>query len=200
MTTKKWIIGTAVLGMLITGSAGVYAGTQIEEIKAKLNMKRSIYIDQVEFLAKDGKGNRLYPITYNGLTYLPTRAISQALDVPIKYDDVYDRVLIGIGAEEIERPKFLPLDYPLPADTKRIELVEKQGSVVFVFETKESLSSLAKKYNDYLKKKGYDQIVDSSSASELDLIGKNGVESSAISGAVLDAKKGTYKIEIVWSK
>ena len=53
---------------------------------------------------KDGSGNPVYPIIYNGTTYLPVRAISNMLDIPVDWDASTKTVILGT---EEKPPKSL---------------------------------------------------------------------------------------------
>jgi len=44
---------------------------------------------------KDGLGNPVYPIIYNGTTYLPIRAVSNMLDIPVAWDATTKTVILG---------------------------------------------------------------------------------------------------------
>ncbi|MFP4974398.1 hypothetical protein ACE6ED_03260 [Paenibacillus sp. CN-4] len=92
---KKTVLTTLVLGMTLTGAAGVYAGTQLDKITAYLNHTITFQVDGQAFTPKDGSGKSLTAITYNNLTYLPVRALSDALDVPVTYDAGSKQVRIG---------------------------------------------------------------------------------------------------------
>lgn len=94
---KKTVLSTLVLGMTLTGAAGVYAGTQLDKITAYLNHTITFQVDGQAFTPKDGNGKPLTAITYNNLTYLPVRALSDALDVPVSYDAGSKQVRIGSG-------------------------------------------------------------------------------------------------------
>lgn len=48
---------------------------------------------------EDANGNRVYPIIYNGTTYLPVRAISELMKEPIEWDGITKTVCIGDGVE-----------------------------------------------------------------------------------------------------
>ncbi|MEF3305377.1 hypothetical protein [Paenibacillus sp. GYB003] len=212
MNKKGWFIGASIFGMIVTGSAGVYAGSNLQEIKALLNMEIGIVVNNADFKPVDDEGNRLYPITYNDSTYLPVRAISEALKVPIDYDGTNNRVLIGGSgsgtatpppAASFQRPKHLPSDFPLPADTKKIELLEDavgtNKSVTFTLQTKESLKNLIKTYNDYLKARGYETIVDSSAGNTINISATQSRESTVIEGSIIDAEAGIAEYTITWS-
>jgi hypothetical protein len=92
---KKSAAAMMVLGMTLTGAAGVFAGTQLEKISAYLNHGISFNVDGAAYTPTDGNGNKLAPITYNNSTYLPVRAIADALHVPVSYDGKKGQVTIG---------------------------------------------------------------------------------------------------------
>lgn len=94
---KKSIITIAVACMTLTGAAGVYAGTQLQKITAYLNHQLGIQVNGEAYSLVDRQGNKLTPITYNGTTYLPVRAIGDVLDVPVSYDANKQQVLVGGG-------------------------------------------------------------------------------------------------------
>ncbi|ETT60830.1 stalk domain-containing protein [Paenibacillus sp. FSL H8-0457] len=88
---KKSIAAVAVLGMTLTGAAGVYAGANLEKISAYLNHSIGIQVDGTVY----NTGKKLTPITYQNTTYLPVRAIADVLEVPVRYDAKNNQVLIG---------------------------------------------------------------------------------------------------------
>ncbi|MDT0121022.1 stalk domain-containing protein [Paenibacillus sp. RRE4] len=92
---KKSVATMMVLGMTLTGAAGVYAGTQLEKISAYLNHGIGFNVDGAAYSPTDGNGKKLAPITYNNSTYLPVRALADALHVPVTYDGVNKQVIIG---------------------------------------------------------------------------------------------------------
>lgn len=46
----------------------------------------SIYVDDVKLNPRDANGNPVEVFIYNGTTYLPVRAVSEALEVPVQWD------------------------------------------------------------------------------------------------------------------
>ncbi|MCP1423149.1 hypothetical protein J3D43_001665 [Paenibacillus xylanexedens] len=92
---KKSVATMMVLGMTLTGATGVFAGTQLEKISAYLNHGISFNVDGAAYSPTDGNGNKLAPITYNNSTYLPVRALADALHVPVSYDGKKGQVIIG---------------------------------------------------------------------------------------------------------
>ncbi|MBP2001464.1 hypothetical protein J2Z69_002509 [Paenibacillus shirakamiensis] len=95
---KKTIVSMMVLGMTVTGVGGVYAGTNLQKISAYLNHNIGIQVNGAAYSPTDGKGNKLAPITYNDTTYLPVRAVADALKVPVSYDAIHHQVNIGSGS------------------------------------------------------------------------------------------------------
>ncbi|MDP4095800.1 copper amine oxidase N-terminal domain-containing protein [Paenibacillus sp. P96] len=94
---KKSIVTITVVGMALTGAAGVYAGTQLQKITAYLNHQIGIQVDGEAYSLVDRQGNPLTPITYNNTVYLPVRALGDVLDVQVSYDGKQQQVQIGSG-------------------------------------------------------------------------------------------------------
>lgn len=174
---KKLTIAAVVVGMAVTGATGVYAGSNLQQIKAALNYGIGIEVNGQAYTAKDTNGKTMAPITYNGTTYLPVRAIGEALNTPIAYDAAASKVKIGSAgasssssstssvppsttsnSSNVQRPQHIPADFPIPADAKVFDVIEssKDGvkSVVFSYLTKQSLDQLGNSYKQYFISKG----------------------------------------------
>jgi hypothetical protein len=93
---KLRFISGFVLGSLIFGVAGVYAGTGGNVIKVFYSIK-DIKINKVSKMPKD---NNDKPFVYNGSTYVPLRFVAESLGQPVKWDGKNQTVLIG----ETEKP------------------------------------------------------------------------------------------------
>ena len=92
---KKWIATGAAAIFLISTSAGVYAGSNLQEIKAFLNPSIKFQVNGKPFQPQNEKGAVLAPISYNGSTYLPLRAISTALGVAVEYNTQTNTIFLG---------------------------------------------------------------------------------------------------------
>jgi Copper amine oxidase N-terminal domain. len=92
---KQWIAAGAAAILLVSTSAGVYAGTKLQQIKAYLDPSMKFKVDGKPFQPQNDKGAALAPISYNNSTYLPVRAISKALGVAIEYDSKTNTILLG---------------------------------------------------------------------------------------------------------
>jgi hypothetical protein len=74
---------------------GAYAASNLEEISAYLNKGLKIKLNGKEWTPKDADGNPVYPITYNGTTYLPVRAAGDAVGLKVGWDAETETVLLG---------------------------------------------------------------------------------------------------------
>ena len=77
---RKALTVLAACGLCAFGIAvGAYAATTIQEIKAELRPDFFIVIDGQERTFKNAAGDVVYPILYEGTTYLPIRAIGELM-------------------------------------------------------------------------------------------------------------------------
>ena len=80
---KKTRILATTLCLILMFSAGVFAANIYDTITAEVRTDYTITLDGETQTLKDGKGNTIYPLSYNGTTYLPVRAVANmaGLDV-----------------------------------------------------------------------------------------------------------------------
>ena len=95
---KRGVLSVLVTAIVFT--SGVFAGANIQEIKAVLNTKLNIKVNGQNFVAKETDGTELIPLTYKDRTYLPVRALGEALGVPVDYDTNTNTVLLGTDIEQ----------------------------------------------------------------------------------------------------
>lgn len=97
---KKWLItATASLILSLCLVMTATASPLLQEIRAYLNKEVKLTLNGAPWQAQSG-GQVMYPITYNGSTYLPVRAVAEALDIPIQWDAATKTVHIG-GTSEL---------------------------------------------------------------------------------------------------
>jgi hypothetical protein len=90
----KLIVAGVVIGSAITSSVNVFAYDGTQDIQATFkNIK--VYIDGAELTPKDASGNTLEPFIYNGSTYLPIRAVAEAVGKEVSYDANTNSVYLG---------------------------------------------------------------------------------------------------------
>ncbi|WP_152392757.1 hypothetical protein [Paenibacillus guangzhouensis] len=83
---KKTILAAIVLGMTLSGAAGVYAGSKLEKINAYLNHGITFNVNGADQSLMDSNGKKLAPITYQNTTYLPVRAIADLTGIQVGFD------------------------------------------------------------------------------------------------------------------
>ncbi|UQZ35016.1 hypothetical protein C2I18_16690 [Paenibacillus sp. PK3_47] len=225
---KKWLIAAIAAGMTVTGSAGVYAGAKLDEIKAYLNRSIGVVVDGNPYWLRDGNGKTLSPITYQGLTYLPVRSIADALDVPITYDAANYKVRIGTGADSVStpgdsgsntggnsstpapvettiRPVNLPKDFPIPADAVIATTLDTDANGVkkaaFSYSTQESLETMGFVYNEYARIKRLDNASQAVSSTTVKISGRlGGTSPVSITGKPSTARPGFNIFTVTWSE
>ena len=89
---QGFIIGFVVCALLTCGT--VFA-KQISETAELFYNNIKIYINGGEIVPKDANGNLAEPFIYNGTTYLPVRAVAQALGQEVEWDGATQSVYIG---------------------------------------------------------------------------------------------------------
>ncbi|NLK86788.1 MAG: copper amine oxidase [Clostridiaceae bacterium] len=101
---------TLVVCILIMSTGIVAVGASLKtEIKAILNQEIKIKYNGIEQNMTDVNNNPVYPISYNGSTYLPIRAVSDMLGVEVEWDGKTQTIMLG--NEEIKPVSLLSLEY-----------------------------------------------------------------------------------------
>jgi hypothetical protein len=96
MKTRKTFITLAIALALVCGMViGANAADTLKEISAYLNYGITIKYNGEAQNLTDAGGNRVYPISYNGTTYLPVRAVSNMLGIGVDWDGATQTVLLG---------------------------------------------------------------------------------------------------------
>ncbi|WP_322904711.1 hypothetical protein [Paenibacillus campi] len=92
--TVLLITATLTLGI----GTGAIAATGLQPIRAYLNSTLSFKVNGTAAQLTDSSGKAVLPITYNGTTYLPVRAVGQLMDIPVNYDSANASISIGNGS------------------------------------------------------------------------------------------------------
>lgn len=101
---KRKLIPTLVvtLALLCGIVIGAGASSTLQEIKAYLNPGITIKLNGEAQILKDANGNRLYPISYNGSTYLPIRAVAGLAGLDVDWVQATQTVELGNFAEGVD--------------------------------------------------------------------------------------------------
>jgi hypothetical protein len=85
---------TTVVVVCIIATGG-YAAATLTPISAYLNHGIRITYEGQPLELRDAQGRQLTPITYEGSTYLPVRAVAQAAGIAVDWDAATQTVLLG---------------------------------------------------------------------------------------------------------
>lgn len=84
---KKLISGIVCAALLATGGLVGYAYSTSGEVTAQIRSDFTVVIDGTARKFYSADGNRLYPLLYNGSTYLPLRAIGEIMNKTVNWDE-----------------------------------------------------------------------------------------------------------------
>ncbi len=85
------------LVLLTVGAISLSANAALKAISAYLNYSVAIKYNGEEQKMYDANAERVYPITYNGTTYLPVRALADLFGIAVDWDGENNAVLLGEG-------------------------------------------------------------------------------------------------------
>lgn len=102
------LIASAMLGCLGTG---VYAGSNLQEIKAYLNPGIKFKVDGQPVQLTNSSGAVITPIIYDNNTYLPVRSISNLLGVTVNFDGKSNTIELGEQTEGVSIAKGFDSSY-----------------------------------------------------------------------------------------
>ncbi|MCL2409829.1 MAG: copper amine oxidase N-terminal domain-containing protein [Oscillospiraceae bacterium] len=92
---KKLCIALVLVLVFAAGFVVAAATTGDSQITATLSRTINIAFNGQNQTLTDVNGNQVFPIMFGGSTFLPVRAISQLLDVPVDWDPETRTVLLG---------------------------------------------------------------------------------------------------------
>jgi len=84
-----------IIAIILAFTAGSFATPQMQLIQAYLSPGITVLVDGKTKTFTDVNGNVVYPITYNGTTYLPVRAVGFAVGKEVNWDGILKTVYIG---------------------------------------------------------------------------------------------------------
>jgi len=85
----------SVFALFTVSFGSAYAAANLEPIRAFFNRDISFVLNGERWEPKDASGKAISPIIYEGTTYLPVRALAEALKIPIHYDASGPTIFIG---------------------------------------------------------------------------------------------------------
>ena len=104
------VIAAVLLGVLAVGAA---AASGIQQIIADLRPDITVEVDGMARTMTDKNGKTVYPISYEGTTYLPVRALGEILGQTVEWDSATQTVIM---TEKVLEPAAL---YPTVDDLEK---------------------------------------------------------------------------------
>lgn len=102
MKRRNMFVTLAVALALVCGlTIGASAADTLKEITANLSYGITVKYNGETQTLKDANGNTVYPISYEGTTYLPIRAVSNMLGISVDWDQATQTVLLGNSAATV---------------------------------------------------------------------------------------------------
>ena len=106
MKLKKRILCLIISAVMMLGFiAGAAASSGIMKITAEINANISYRLNGDKFIPRDVDGSKMDTIIYNGRSYVPLRAVADALNVPVDWDGKTSTIILGIDGESREEEK-----------------------------------------------------------------------------------------------
>lgn len=100
MKRRNMFVTLAVALALVCGlTIGASASDTLKEITANLSYGITVKYNGEAQTLKDASGSTVYPIIYEGTTYLPIRAVSNMLGISVDWDQATQTVLLGESAD-----------------------------------------------------------------------------------------------------
>lgn len=167
---KGFLLGLLTMTLVFSASFSVYAAVGSQNISANFNNIK-LYVDQKLIIPKDANGNTVEPFIYNGTTYLPVRAVADALEKNVSWDATTKSVYLGTQPTTslpVAPPvaESYSMTNPAPLNTPQTVTVEslygEYSATITVTEiirgseawekikTKNKFSSEAKEGNEYI--------------------------------------------------
>jgi len=92
------VLAAALIGVSSFALGSAHAANTSEPITASLSYDVSINYNGTDVTMKNVNGERVYPILYQGTTYIPIRAMGNLFGVPVDWDGATRTVLLGDSA------------------------------------------------------------------------------------------------------
>jgi hypothetical protein len=86
MITKKVFVSSILVTGLLCGAVGAYASDGVSVVQAYLNSTIKFTLNGASWTPKDNNGNKISPLIYNGSTYLPAKAVGDALNADVLWN------------------------------------------------------------------------------------------------------------------
>lgn len=102
--SKKVFVSSILATGLLCGAVGVYASNGVSLVQAYLNSNIKFTVNGASWTPKDANGNKISPLVYNGSTYLPAKAVGEAMNAEVLWNGNSKTVAITTGGATAGEP------------------------------------------------------------------------------------------------
>lgn len=106
---KDLLAGAVIASMLFTLTSPAFAALSKKTIDAYTGI--TVYVNDHVVEPKDANGNPVDILVYNGTTYLPIRAVGNALGLPVQYDSATQSAYVGKHSSATPAVYLTDFDY-----------------------------------------------------------------------------------------
>jgi hypothetical protein len=103
------VLAGVLIGVLLTANWPAWAALVNKTINVSAGV--NVYVDDQKLDPRDGQGNPVEVFIYDGTTYLPIRAISNSLGIPISWEGATQSVYVGKHSSDKPTVWMHDLDY-----------------------------------------------------------------------------------------
>lgn len=141
---KKTSFLVLCLVFLLGVSLGAVGAANQEEVKAVINYELKMKLNGLDFAPLGADGKVIRPLVYQGSSYLPVRAIAQALSVAVDYDPATQTIYLGEkGMTPLEGKHFEHLwSCQLSFDKSQLLVNKKQYQSGILYTGKDGFSEM----------------------------------------------------------
>ena len=123
---------TLALALFLTAglAVGASAAANRKQIVAYENYAIAIKLDGEVQTPTDANGKRVYPISYQGTTYLPIRAVAKMLGIGVDWEQATQTVLLGDPAEGVDLVENFQPYYKTSGDSRNYQTADKKSKEI----------------------------------------------------------------------
>lgn len=182
---KRWIMLLATV-MLFAFTAGVVAAPAVQTITASLANDFKFTLNGEAWTPKDADGSTMAPIVYNDRTYLPARAIAEALGITVGWDADTRTVILGEAPAPVE-------EEPIEEEPVEEEPIEEEPIEEEPIAPEAELAIEPTEYN--LSKNNVQDIpIKITWGNATKITGIKGVAKTSLGDLTLEPKEGTHYV------